>query len=341
MAIRPPAAVDEPRMKSKALPAEASDAARLWLPLNALRAFEAVARRLSFTGAAASLHISQSALSRHVSRLEELLGCKLLERRSQGLVLTAAGAALLPVVSKSFDGLEATMQALRHRAGRTQRMLRVHMPPTFLHVMGVSLLKEFRLAFPDVSIDLFSTNGVGLPPSAACDIAIVFDRQRYGDAVRDPLWPISQTPACAPEIAERCQGMDLQTFLRANELLHTRLEGEPFGVLWEAFARHFDLEIAPERGLALDSERLTVELAITGNGVILVDVDMFARELADGRLVTPYAATSQSGFGYYLTVHPDDISDPAIALFRSWVIQRFTHVNRDGAAPAADALSAG
>ena len=341
MPIRPPAAVDEPRLKPKSLPPEAPDAARLWLPLNALRAFEAVARRLSFTGAAASLHISQSALSRHVSRLEELLGCKLLERRSQGLVLTKAGAALLPVVTKSFDGLEATMQALRHRAGTSQRMLRVHMPPTFLYVMGMSLLREFRLAFPDISIDLFSSNGVGLPRATVCGIAIVFDRPRYDDAVRDPLWLISQTPACAPEIAERCEGMDLQAFLRANELLHTRLEGEPFGVLWAAFARRFDLEISPERGLALDSERLTVELAITGNGVILVDVDMFAKEIADGRLVTPYDATSDSGFGYYLTVHPDDMSDPAIALFRSWVIQRFTHVNRDGAAPPVDGLSAG
>ncbi len=57
---------------------------RVWLPLNALRAFEAVGQRLSFTGAASALHISQSALSRHVGRLEEYLGCRLLERRPQG-----------------------------------------------------------------------------------------------------------------------------------------------------------------------------------------------------------------------------------------------------------------
>lgn len=323
MPLRASDAVDETGTRPKLQNGEPPDAARLWLPLNALRAFEAVARRLSFTGAAASLHISQSALSRHVSRLEELLGCKLLERRSQGLVLTPAGAALLPVVTRSFDGLESTMQTLRRKAGVSQRMLRVHMPPTFLQVVGMSLLREFRLAFPDVSIDLFSTNGVGLPRAAACDIAVVFDRPKLDDVVRDPLWLISQTPACAPEIAERCSGMDLQTFLRSNELLHTRLEGEPFGVLWSAFARHFDLDIPAERGLTLDSEALTVEWAMTGNGVILLDVEMFARELADGRLVTPFEATCQSGFGYYLTVHPDDMSDPAIALFRSWVIQRF------------------
>ncbi|MEX6506704.1 LysR family transcriptional regulator [Jiella sp. M17.18] len=332
MPIRSPDAVDDPRPKAKTGQSEGADAARLWLPLNALRAFEAVAERLSFTGAAASLHISQSALSRHVSRLEELLGCKLLERRPQGLALTAAGAALLPVVRKSFDGIEATIQSLRRKAGTGGRMLRVHMPPTFLQVAGMALLREFRLAFPDISIDLFSSNGVGLPRATVCDIAIVFDRPRFDDAVRDPLWTIGQTVACAPDIAERCRGMDLQTFLRSNELLHTRLEGEPFGVLWSAFASQFGLDIAPERGLALDSERLTVEWAMAGSGVILVDPDMFAREIADGRLVTPYEARCESGFGYYLTVHPDDMSDPAIALFRSFVIQRFAHVQGDGTA---------
>ncbi|WP_209596163.1 LysR family transcriptional regulator [Jiella mangrovi] len=324
--MRAPEPVDDPRDQPKVAVAAGADGARLWLPLNALRAFEAVARCLSFTGAATSLHISQSALSRHVSRLEDLIGCKLLERRPQGLALTPAGAALLPVVTKSFDGIETTMQGLRRKAGTSGRMLRVHMPPTFLHVMGMALLREFRLAFPNISIDLFSWNGVGLPRASASDIAIVFDRPKYDDAVRDPLWLISQTPAATPEIAERCKGMDLETFLRSNELLHTRLEGEPFGVLWSAFARRFDLDIDAERGLTLDSEALTVEWAKGGNGVILVDVDMFAKDLADGHLVTPYDATCESGFGYYLAVHPDDISDPAIALFRSWVLERFARI---------------
>ncbi len=64
---------------------------RRWLPLNALRAFEMVGRHLSFTGAAQSMHISQSALSRHVAMLEDLLGQPLLARRPHGLALTEAG----------------------------------------------------------------------------------------------------------------------------------------------------------------------------------------------------------------------------------------------------------
>src|ERR1700709_1722255 len=99
---------------------------RRWLPLNALRAFEMVGRHLSFTGAAQSMHVSQSALSRHVAMLEDLLGQPLLSRRPHGLALTEAGAALLPAIGKSFDRLEQVLNDIVRRDGR-QRRLRVHM----------------------------------------------------------------------------------------------------------------------------------------------------------------------------------------------------------------------
>src|SRR3954462_15622988 len=79
---------------------------RRWLPLNALRAFEGVARYGSFTGAAGALNIAQSALSRHVISLENLIGTKLFERRPHSIALTPAGQHLLPVVSRAFDRLE-------------------------------------------------------------------------------------------------------------------------------------------------------------------------------------------------------------------------------------------
>jgi len=86
---------------------------RRWLPLNALRAFEGVARYGSFTGAASALSIAQSALSRHVISLENLIGVKLFERRPHSLVLTAAGEHLLPVVSRAFDRLEHAIDEIR------------------------------------------------------------------------------------------------------------------------------------------------------------------------------------------------------------------------------------
>ena len=83
---------------------------RRWLPLNALRAFEAVGRRGSFTAAAQSLMVSQSAVSRHVIGLEEFLGVSLFERKPHHLGLTEAGQRLLPVVEKAFERIDTALE---------------------------------------------------------------------------------------------------------------------------------------------------------------------------------------------------------------------------------------
>ncbi|HEX3982820.1 MAG TPA: LysR substrate-binding domain-containing protein [Acidisoma sp.] len=296
---------------------------RRWLPLNALRAFEAVGRQLSFTGGAQLLHVSQSALSRHVSSLEDLLGRPLLERRPSGLSLTPAGAALLPVVRKSFDRLEEVMNdILREEAGR-QRRLRVHMPPSFLHQVALPILGDFRREFPDILVDVSSTLGTGLPPTEV-DVAVVYDRPQAGDTVRDLLWTVRVSPVCAPAVAATATaaGQSLAGFLAGQELLHVKLPGAPIGTHWAHFARTQGFSLATARGMAFETVTLAVQYAMAGQGVVLADVDMFASDIAAGRLVAPFDAVSEDGYGYYLAFHSEDLGDPAISLFRSWMIAR-------------------
>jgi DNA-binding transcriptional LysR family regulator len=294
---------------------------RRWLPLNALRAFEAVGRHLSFTGGAQALHVSQSALSRHVASLEDLLGRPLLERRPTGLALTPAGAALLPAVRKSFDRIEEVMNGiLREEAGH-QRRLRVHMPPSFLHQVALPILGDFRREFPDILVDVSSSFGTGLPPNEV-DVAVVYDRPQAGDTVRDLLWVVRVTPVCAPSVAARSSGLDLPAFLAAQELLHVKLLGEPIGSAWSRFARQLGFALDTQRGMAFDTVTIAAQYATAGQGVVLADVDMFADDLAKGRLVAPYDAVTEDGYGYYLAFHSEDLGDPAISLFRSWMIAR-------------------
>lgn len=305
---------------------------RRWLPLNALRAFDAVAQNLSFTSGAQALHVSQSALSRHVISLEAMLGRKLLERRPHGVVLTEAGAALSPIVRKSFDRLEAVLNEIQ--AGESgQRTLRLHVPPTLLqqHILGI--LRDFRREFPEILVDVFSTHGTGLPPGDI-DMAIVFDRPSVDDKVTDLLWMVRVTPVCAPALAARHTGASLEDFLAANELLHVKLEGQPRGLLWSGFSRQCGVPAETGRGIAFDTAIAAVQYAIAGTGVALADIDMFSADIASGRLVAPYAAVHEDGYGYYLKMHAEDLADPAIALLRSWVIARFAEqaVDRQSAA---------
>ena len=294
---------------------------RRWLPLNALRAFDAVGQNLSFTSGAQALHVSQSALSRHVISLEAMLGCKLLERRPHGVVLTEAGAALLPAVRKSFDRIEAVLNEIQagESAGRT---LKLHVPPSLLQQQLLPILREFRREFPEIRVDVFSSHGTGLPPTDI-DMAIVFDRPSVDDRITDLLWMVRVTPVCSPELAARHDGLGLAEFLAANELLHVKLEGQPRGLLWSGFARQCGVFAETSRGLAFDTAIAAVQYAIAGEGVALADIDMFADDIASGRLVAPHDAVHGDGYGYYLKLEAEDLADPAIALLRSWVIARF------------------
>lgn len=303
---------------------------RRWLPLNALRAFDAVGQHLSFTAGAQALHVSQSALSRHVISLEDLLGRQLLDRKPHRLTLTEAGAALLPVVRKSFDRLEQALNAVQAGASRG-RTLRIHMPPSLLQQMALPMLRDFRREFPEVLLDVSSSHVTGLPVQDL-DVAIVYDRPTVDDRVTDLLWMVRVSPVCSPELAKQADGKTLAEFLGSQELLHVKLESEPRGLLWSLFATQLGLSANTELGLAFDTAISAVQYAMSGGGVALADVDMFADELADGRLVQPFPTVMEDGYGYYLKFHAEDLGDPVISHFRTWVLGRFAATTGDRAA---------
>ncbi len=296
---------------------------RRWLPLNALRAFEAVAKHGSFTGAANALLISQSALSRHVISLEKLIGVQLFDRRPHALVLTAAGQHLLPVVSKSLDRLEYALDEIRHAGAPTLRTLRVQMPPSFAVHLAVPILRDFRRANAEVEIDLVSPYGVGPPPSDV-DVAVVYSKPTITDLVSDLLWPVRLGILCHPDLARRHAGKDLAAFLRDNELIHVRIADLPRHHIWAQLVKQQNLSpVNFERGLVFDTALLAVQYALSGEGVALVDLNLFRDDVASGRLVRPFEVTLDEGYGYYLVTHPEALSDTAIALFRSWLIEHF------------------
>ena len=294
---------------------------RRWLPLNALRAFEAVGKHLSFTGGAAALSVSQSALSRHVSALEGLLGKQLFERDAGRLSLTPAGEVLLAVVSKSLERIEQTMNAIRDQSV-PGRAMRLHVPPSLLQQVFMPMLSEFRRDHPEVRIDLSSANVTGLPPTEL-DMAIVYDRPNVDDRITDLLWMVRVAPLCSPETAADAAGKSLEQFLSGQDLLHLKLEGHPRDLLWGDYLRRNGVTLPALDGLAFDTAIASAKYAMTSGGIVLGDVDLFAAELASGQLVMPYDVVIEDGYGYYLKLHADDLADPAIASFRSWLIARF------------------
>jgi len=296
---------------------------RRWLPLNALRAFEGVAKHGTFTAAAHALLISQSALSRHVIALERLLGRQLFERRPHALELTRSGQLLLLAIGKAFDRLEHAVEAVRNEGAASLRTLRVQMPPSFAMRLAVPMLRDFRRANPDLQIDLVSPSDVRAP-LADVDVSVIYSKPMVTDLVTDLLWPVRLSILCDPDIAARHAGQELEQFIAANELIHVRIAAESVHHVWTQFVRQAGIaHLDVVRGIVFDTAVLAVQYALSGEGLVLVDPTLCSEEMRAGRLVKPFDVTLDDGYGYYLVTHPEDLSDTAIAVFRSWLIERF------------------
>jgi len=313
---------------------------RKWLPLNALRAFEAAGQHLSFTAAANSLTVAQSAVSRHVIVLENFLGVTLFERRPQQLVLTEAGRHILPVVSKSFDRIDQALGEVIKERGRPKRVLKVALPTSFAHRLAIPILRDFRAENAGISLEVVSKPTTGPDVDGDIDIAIVYSEPRVTDAIHDLLWMVRSTLLCSPKLLESSDAIDPAKFITANDLLHLKIDGQPRHFFWEMFVRSIGRPDLPvDRGLVFDTQQLAAQYAISGDGLALLDPRLFHEDIEAGRLVRPFDLWLDEGYGYYLTTHPEDLSNEAVALFRSWLIARFTAGSAEDA-PEAEAMAA-
>jgi LysR family transcriptional regulator of beta-lactamase len=278
------------------------------LPLNALRAFEAAARQLSFTRAGLELRVTQAAVSHQVKTLEEILGVPLFRRLPRGLALTEEGEALLPVLTDAFRRISGTLD--RFEGGRLREVLTLGAVGTFVTGWLLPRLPDFRAAHPFVDLRLLTNNNRVDLAGEGLDCAIRFgDGAWHGtEAVRLFAAPLS--PLCAPALAERLrQPADL---MRETLLRSYRVDE------WERWFAAVDLPAPNVRGFVFDSSLTMAEAAVQGTGVALLPARMFERDLREGRLVRPFAAEVTLG-EYWLTRLKSRQESQAMKAFRLWL----------------------
>jgi len=281
---------------------------RAQLPLNALRAFEASARHLSFTKAAIELCVTQAAISHQVKGLEARLGAALFRRLPRGLALTDEGLALLPSVRESFDRLDDTLA--RFEGGRVTEVLSVGVVGTFAVGWLLPRLPAFREAHPFVDLRLFTNNNRADLAGEGLDCAIRFGDGAWHGTEAAPLFAAPMSPLCAPALAERlAEPRDLfgETLLRSYRAAD-----------WPDWFAAAGLSPPPIRGPVFDSSWVMVEAAIQGLGVALAPPNMFTRDLGQGRLVKPFDIEVGAG-RYWLTWLKSKAPSPALQAFLAWL----------------------
>lgn len=279
------------------------------LPLNALRAFEASARHLSFTRAAIELCVTQAAVSHQVKALEARLGAPLFRRLPRGLALTDEGMALLPTLADSFDRIGELVD--RIAGGHVQQVLSIGVVGTFAVGWLMPRLAAFRAAHPQVDLRLFTNNNRVDLAGEGLDYAI-----RFGDGAwhgTESLWLLAAplTPLCTPAIAQRLT--DPATLARETLLRSYRADEWP---RWFAAA---GVSAPPVRGPVFDSSLAIMEAALQGEGIALAPPAMFGRALAAESIVRPFAAEVAIG-GYWLTWLKSKQETAAMRSFREWVV---------------------
>jgi LysR family transcriptional regulator of beta-lactamase len=279
------------------------------LPLNALRAFEASARHLSFTRAALELHVTQAAVSQQVRMLEEQLGTTLFKRLPRGLGMTDESRALLPVLTDAFGRIEGVLK--QFEGGHFHEVLTIGVVGTFAVGWLLPRLKSFRERHPFVELRMLTHNNLVDLAAEGLDFAI-----RFGDGT----WPATHnvmlldallTALCAPDIARR---LSAPQDLAKETLLRSYRTDEWIG--WFSAA---GLEPWPVNGPVFDSSRLMVEAAVQGAGIALAPPLMFTRELHAELLVSPFDTVVRTG-SYWLTWLKSKRMSAATELFRTWIL---------------------
>lgn len=284
-------------------------------PLSWLRAFEASARHLSFTHAAAELSLTQAAVSKQIKSLELHLREPLFRRKPRSLVLTKAGAAYLPKVRDAFDRLAAgTEEVFGHRRSE---VLTVRAAVGFSVNWIAPRLGRFLAEHPDLPLRIVSSVWSDEFDRERYDLDIRYGTGRWPGFRADRLsWEVLE-PLCAPSLLKRRPPLRRPEDLAHHRLLHV-LGYEEGWALWlkAAGAGH----INAGQGLQFDTSLLAFELAARGGGIALGRSSMSAKELESGRLMRPFTFALPIDEAFYLLSPQDGHEHPHAALFRAWLL---------------------
>lgn len=290
-------------------------------PLNAIKAFEAAARHLSFKDAAAELLVTPQAVSQQIRVLEDWLQLPVFARQNRTIRLTPAGASFLPVVSRALDDLQAS--ASRLVAHREPEILTISAPPSFAIRWLIPRMERFRAAVPGLDYRLTTT--VELPDlsSGAIDVAIHWKDAGDDPDLRSELIARSDlVPVCSPRLIADEEITGPADLLKYPLIGHV---GDPG--LWSSwFEAALGYPVETPTGPQFGSDLFSVEAAANGQGICLLAREQVIGDLETGRLVIPIEKTlAQAGRSYL--VYPNAREhEKSIAAFRNWI---FSEVAQD------------
>ena len=288
-------------------------------PLNALRAFEAAARHLSFTKAAEELHVTPAAISHQIKSLEDYCGAPLFRRLTRSLLLTDQGQAALPVLREGFDMLAAASQQMARTLD--DHVLTVSAAPSIAAKWLVTRLEGFRRKQPDIDVRLDTTDRLTDFDRDGVDMVIRYGGGNYPGLHVERLFQTTVFPVCSPELLNGPRPLNKPDDLAGHTLLHVDWSSQdvtwPVWRMW-LLAAGVD-GVDADRGPRFNDAGLILQTAIAGQGVALAADVLAADDLAAGRLVRPFELSVPVDFGYHIVFPREKAEIPKIKAFAAWL----------------------
>jgi LysR family transcriptional regulator, glycine cleavage system transcriptional activator len=281
-----------------------------------LRAFEAAARHLSFTRAAAELNVTQTAISHQIHRLEEQIGIPLFVRRNRALLLTREAEAYLPAVRTAFEDLRRATARLR-RPDR-EGLLTVSTTASLAAKWLVTRVAAFQDANPGIEVRITTSPHLVDFEREEVDIAVRYGRGSWPGLRANWLMAEDIFPVCSPALLTGDKPLRRPEDLAHHTLLHATVSREDWQ-LWLT-AAGLPVTLATRRGMSFDQSFMAIQAAVEGLGIALGRTRFVEADIAAGRLVVPFDIVLPADAGFYVVAPEASADTPRIALFRDWLI---------------------
>ena len=270
-------------------------------PLNALKAFEAAARNLSFTKAADELDVTPGAISQQIRLMEDYTNVPLFKRTGRQVLLTDSAQAALPLVREAFDKLIEAGRVMRAPARKGKVM--VSCAPSFATKWLAPKLDRFHQEHPEIEAWVSADMGLTDFTTADTDLAIRYGRGVYEGLKSEKLLEETVLPVCSPRLMDGPDAILKPEDLSRHTLLHDESpEKDPSCPDWSSWLRARGVkDIDANRGPRFNQAVLVIEAAATGRGVALAKKAIAGADLASGRLVAPFAdGSTVIDFAYHI-----------------------------------------
>ena len=265
-------------------------------PLQALRAFEAAGRLLSFRKAGEELLITQSAVSHHIKQLEADLGCRLFVRKAKSIDLTAQGERYLTRIALALDDIRSA--TLEVQSEMSPKRLRVSLLPSFATNFLLSRISRFQAAHPEIELELDPTTRVVDIGRGDADVAI-----RFGDGQWDGLeCSLLQCETLFPVVGAERYG-DGSGFRHAESLLNHPLLFSLRPTEWQVWTEAAGLDLRYARMMQLNDYNVALQAAMDGHGVLMGRRLLIQPQVDRGQLIQLFDLTIQSSRAAYWSIH--------------------------------------